>query len=130
MTPDEAKTIAAAANTLRPAWATKSMATMLHAHHGHRPARHVLLALMYVILDPATQTPARINGPGPWWDLTNPTSPTGPRYDTPCPEHPHHVVPCPTCAAAGSPKPANFNALVEAARAQARDALHRQDHLP
>ena len=99
-TTDEAARIAAAVNVLRPTWPTKSVQTLILERHAHRPARHVLLALMWCVLDPETKTPARIDNPGPWWDLTNPAPTTTGTLTPPrvlaCPDH-GHPEPCPSC---------------------------------
>lgn len=100
MTKDEADTIAAAVNVLRPAWNPKSVATILMTHHEHRPARQVCLALVWVALDPETKTPARVNEQGPWWDTFDPIKPQDrPRpIDMRCAEHPTETAAgCPIC---------------------------------
>lgn len=66
MTPTELARLAAMGNLLRPEWPTTSLATYLR-RHAHRPYRDVAVALAWVAADPDTKTPARMDGPGPWW---------------------------------------------------------------
>lgn len=65
----EAEQIAAAITMVRPDWLQGSLVTLLGKHQ-HRPARDVMLALVWVAYDPATKSPGRINDDqGPWWRL-------------------------------------------------------------
>jgi len=64
----EAEQIAAAVSIIRPDWLQTSLVKMLEKHQ-HRPARDVALALIWCAYDPATDSPGRINQPGPWWDV-------------------------------------------------------------
>lgn len=66
MTKPEAEQIASAMTMIRPDWLRVSLLTLL-AKHQHRPARDVMLALVWVAYDPDTQAPGRINADGPWW---------------------------------------------------------------
>lgn len=65
----EAEQVAAAINVIRPDWPRKQITTILGRNHQHRPARDVLLALVWVAYDADTNTPARIDVDGPWWGL-------------------------------------------------------------
>ena len=98
MTKEEADLIATAANVLRPSWPAKSISTQLMDRHAHRPARQVLLALMWLVLDPATNTPGRLNENGPWWSFQEirPQDRARP-VEMKCPEHPDEIQPCPVC---------------------------------
>jgi len=84
----EAEQIAAAIAILRPKWLQPSLVTLLGKHQ-HRPARDVMLALVYVAYDPATQGPGRIATDGPWWWLNQTagveTAVLPPRYTPPPP---------------------------------------------
>ena len=64
----EAEQISAAVSIIRPDWLQTSLIKMLEKHQ-HRPARDVMLALVWCAYDPATDGPGRINQPGPWWDV-------------------------------------------------------------
>ena len=64
----EAEQVAAAVAMIRPDWLQSSLVRMLEKHQ-HRPARDVMLALVWCAYDPATDSPGRINQPGPWWDV-------------------------------------------------------------
>lgn len=65
----EAEAISAAVHLIRDDWVAASMVTLL-SRHQHRSARDVLLALIYVALDPETEKPGRIDADGPWWRVT------------------------------------------------------------
>ena len=81
MTKDEAQRIATAINLIRPDWATASIVTVIGKDHALRPAKDVGVALMWLALDPTTETPGRLNETGPWWNsarasYTTTTTPT------------------------------------------------------
>ena len=115
-TKPEAERIAAAVNVLRPQWPAKSIETQILDRHAARPARDVLLALCWVALDPATQTPSRINASGPWWDFQIPTD-KQPTLDMPHPRCPTHGAeyPCPDCRTELTPPAPHHMAAIRAA---------------
>lgn len=105
----ELERLAAAANQLRPEWPTRSLLTYLRNHHATRAYRDLAVALAYVAVDPATQTPARLGESGPWWGLTEEQSrvPAGRRI--PCPEHPAQPAGrCADCTKEAVPPPPNW----------------------
>ena len=65
----EAEQVAAAVAMIRHDWLQSSLLTFLTRYHMARPARDVMLALVWCAYDPATDSPGRINQPGPWWDV-------------------------------------------------------------
>jgi hypothetical protein len=69
MTKTEAERLAAAIHELRPDWPVASLVTYLAGTHAHRAYRDIAVALAYVATDPATRTPKRIEGAGPWWQV-------------------------------------------------------------
>ena len=69
MIPAEAQQIAAAIHAIRPDWPANSLTTFIARNLAERPARDVMLALVWCAYDPATDSPGRINQPGPWWDV-------------------------------------------------------------
>lgn len=70
MTPVEAERLAYAVNALRPDWPRTSLQTLLASKLGNRAYRDAAVALVFVALDPATSTPARVLENGPWWGAT------------------------------------------------------------
>lgn len=70
-TPTEIARIAAAANALRPDWPTVSVQTYLAQRHASRAYQDLAAAVAYLAADPATQTPKRLEQPGPWWHIGN-----------------------------------------------------------
>lgn len=93
--PNEIARLAAAINLLRPDWPAASVQTFITTHHRHRPLRDLAVALAWVAADPASETPKRINGVGPWWDVTaTDRAQTAPRVCNGCggmhePDEPH-----------------------------------------
>jgi hypothetical protein len=80
----EAEQIASAVAIIRPDWQQSSLVSLL-AKHQHRPARDVMLALVWVAYDPTTTSPGRISADGPWWctaRLAASTDPPLPPYYT------------------------------------------------
>lgn len=69
-TENEAARLAAAINFLRPDWPAPSIRTLIVTRHRDRPLHDLAVALAYVATDCASRTPARINEPGPWWQVT------------------------------------------------------------
>lgn len=65
LTRTSAERIAQAINALRPSWPVPSLMTFLGKCQ-NMPERDVALQLVYVALDPASKTPARIHEDGPW----------------------------------------------------------------
>lgn len=66
-TKQEAETVATAINVLRPDWPTKQIVTIIGRDHQHRPTLDIAAALLWLALDPDTETPGRLNESGPWW---------------------------------------------------------------
>jgi len=73
MMPNEISRLAHALNELRPDWPVSSLTTWLTRHMSNRPYRDAAVALVWVAVDtkldgsPATERPARVLEPGPWW---------------------------------------------------------------
>lgn len=86
MTKTELARLAAAINVLRPDWPIPSLQTFLTNGHHHRPLRDVAVALTWIATDPDTQSPGRLNEPGPWWSASR-TADT-PQVVNDCPRHP------------------------------------------
>lgn len=96
----EIERLAAAAAALRPDWPVKSLCTFLTNDHAHKAYRDVAVALAWIATDPATQTPKRMNEPGPWWTATRAVGGTGDpiRYAR-CPQPGHTSYPANRCGA-------------------------------
>jgi hypothetical protein len=62
---EETERLAQAISAYRPDWPIGSLCTFIWARK-ERPYRDLALELTYVALDPATQTPARVDADGPW----------------------------------------------------------------
>ncbi|MCU1677710.1 MAG: hypothetical protein JWM93_2468 [Frankiales bacterium] len=60
--------IAQVLNTLRPKWPVQSCLTILR-RHAHHPLADLAVAAVAVAVDELTTTPARLDQPGPWWNL-------------------------------------------------------------
>lgn len=72
MNANEQARLAAAVAILRPDWPQDSLRTFVARDDqllARRPYQDAAVALVFVALDPATKTPARVNEPGPWWHL-------------------------------------------------------------
>lgn len=67
MNDHEAERIAAAMHAARPDWPTSSLLTLIRKNLIDRPRRDVFVALAWVASEPATSSPARVLGLGPWW---------------------------------------------------------------
>jgi hypothetical protein len=102
----EAEVIAGMANIARPDWPIPSLMTQL-AKYATRPARDVAVAMVWLAMDPDTDSPGRISQHGPWWEAAIPRSqPIAARqpkiHDTAnqCPHHPGEWRgSCRSCAA-------------------------------
>lgn len=68
----EVERLAAAVHQLRPDWRQNSLATFIGRNLGERAHLDVALAMVWVALDPDTETPARVLGSGPWWKVARP----------------------------------------------------------
>jgi len=75
-TPDDLTRLASAAHELRlrPDWPTANVLANLTTHHAARAYRDVAVALAWIATDPATMSPNRMNGPGPWWTAPQATT--------------------------------------------------------
>lgn len=101
MSPTELARLAAMANLLRPQWPISSVTTWLNQRHAARPYRDVAVALAYVAADPDTKTPARMDGPGPWWvtgEAVRTPQPPGPSDIC---DHGRDVTTCHHCKSEG-----------------------------
>jgi hypothetical protein len=102
LTTTEIDRIAQVGNVLRPDWPSRSLVSFLTTNHASRAYRDVLLALVAIAADPATQTPARMNGAGPWWLASQNVFAAGEqaehRYPR-CPEPGHGSYPESNCGA-------------------------------
>lgn len=103
----EAEQIATAITMIRPDWLRTSLLTIL-GRHQHRPARDVMLALVWVAYDADTRTPARIDTEGPWWQTTRLAATNTPATQTPpsrlaCPVH-DEPEPCTACPPMAAPE--------------------------
>lgn len=73
MNGNEISRLAHAVNELRPDWPISSLTTWLTRNLANRPYRDAAVALVWVAVDtkpdgtPATERPARVLEPGPWW---------------------------------------------------------------
>lgn len=68
----QAEQIAYAVSTVRPDWLRSSLVTMLGnlpTHLRDKPARDVMLALVWLAYDPDQETPRLLREDGPWWNL-------------------------------------------------------------
>lgn len=91
--------VASVLHTIRPSWRHDSLRTFLAQHVKDKPYRDVLIAGVWVALDPAATTPNLLVKDGVWWQISRldqgtPTPPVGM-----CPYHPGEPEPCPECAA-------------------------------
>lgn len=91
LTDTEASRIADAIAAVRPDWPARSLRQFVAARLRDRAFADVLVALAVVAADPASETPARVLEPGPWWLATRANRPTdatfvpGPGDDPACP---------------------------------------------
>lgn len=74
LTPAELARLSAAGNILRPDWPERSLRAYLADKHGRRPYRDLAVALAWVAVDPATETPGRLEEDGPWWQAAATTA--------------------------------------------------------
>jgi len=74
LTREEGERLASAVSALRPDWPTSSLYTFI-GQRKERPYRDLALELVYVALDPKTETPARIDEDGPWKQLARTVRP-------------------------------------------------------
>jgi len=90
----EIERIAAAINTLRPDWPTKSLITLMHRPElTNRPRRDVAVALAWIACETNTANPGRVIEAGPWWKAATIETPNSNRARPPkktdeCPHHP------------------------------------------
>ena len=132
-TNNEIQRLACMANSLRPDWPARSVASILQRDHASRAYQDLAVALAYVATDPATKTPARLAEPGPWWTATAATSTVpdvGPGRAPRCDKEGHwheRAIGCRLCASERlAPRPDIFRddpeirGVVEQARAMPR----------
>lgn len=111
LTDVEASRIADAVAALRPDWPARSVRALVAGRLRDRAFADVALALTAVAVDPASETPARVLEPGPWWTATRANRPGAatPVPSTPtCPIHPGQPTgskTCPRCLAEKAPAP-------------------------
>jgi hypothetical protein len=100
--------LAGAISKLRPEWSARSLKTYIEAKHADRAFADLAVALTMVAVDPASTTPARIEGHGPWWLATrlnvgnSETQTPGPGREPACERvgHEHELARnCRACAA-------------------------------
>ena len=72
MMPEHIDRLACAVHALRPDWAATSLRTFIAVNLAGKATLDASLALVWVALDPATRTPARVLESGPWWRASNP----------------------------------------------------------
>lgn len=89
LTDTECSRIADAIAAARPDWPARSLRQFVAARLRDRTFADVLVALAVVAADPASETPARVLEPGPWWTATRANRPTDATYrpgpdGTPC----------------------------------------------
>jgi hypothetical protein len=97
LTDTEVSRLADSVTGLRPDWPGRSVRAFIAAHLRDRTFADVAVALAVVAADPASETPARVLEPGPWWLATRANRPTdatfvpGPGDDPACrrPGHEH-----------------------------------------
>lgn len=108
LTDVEVSRIADATAAARPDWSARSIRSIVAARLRDRAFADVLVALAVVAADPASETPARVLEPGPWWTATRANRPTdatftpGPGADPACtqPGHEHErAANCRACRA-------------------------------
>ena len=137
---EQAEQLATYIHALRPTWDLRGIIVALDkvANDPNPPDSFtVSLAMLHAARNPNNKTPEIINYPGPHRDYathTNPTKPPTPEKqrtlgtDTSpmCPKHTQlHTWECKTCRKK-TPKPANFNQLVQQA-AQAHKATQHSN---
>ena len=74
MNPNQARAIAKAVSFIRPDWQETSLYSLLSdlpAARRDRPARDVMLALVWLAYDPNTDKPGRLKLDGPWWHIAD-----------------------------------------------------------
>lgn len=136
LTEVEASRIADAIAAARPDWPARSLRAFVASRLRDRAFADVLVALAVVAADPASETPARVLEPGPWWTATRANRPTdatftpGPGSDPRCrqPGHDHErAALCRLCAAErlAATEPAAPAPTVPAPVDQLRAALRR-----
>ncbi len=111
LTDVEVSRLADAVAALRPDWPARSVRQLVAARLRDRAFADAAVALAVVACDPASETPARVLEPGPWWQATRANRP-GSATPTParphCPIHPEHPAGsqlCPRCVAESAPAP-------------------------
>ena len=135
MTKTEFARILGAVRIIRPDWPHESLVTRWWDRHQHRPALDFGVAAVWVALDPDTQTPARLDEPGPWWAATRTSVDKRPPIP-PCPIHgytarrPDGSYPCcdsedptPRPARVSSPPPRPLRDLVRVSRPARADLV-------
>ena len=120
----QAEQLAILVQSMRPSWHARGIVSALEKEARKTDALTLTLALLHAAQNPKNQTPAILNHPGPHWDAaTGKTKPKPPQtlntlgVDTSamCPKHPTlHSWECKACRVK-TPKPANFNELVQKA---------------
>jgi len=104
LTDTEASRIADAIAAARPDWPARSLRQFVAARLRDRAFADVLVALAVVAADPASETPARVLEPGPWWLATRANRPTDATFvpgpgDEPCNRPGHEHEPAKACRA-------------------------------
>lgn len=78
MNQPEAEQVASALTMIRPDWLRSSLVTLmgnLPPRLRQRPARDVMLALVWLAFDPQQVTPRLLREDGPWWNLARMAGP-------------------------------------------------------
>jgi hypothetical protein len=100
MTRVQAEALAAFITRIRPEWRPAGILAALEKAAPTADVFDVARALVNLAAEPGVLTPGLLPGPGPHW-----RKPGGERIerrgdlDVPCPDHPEHSHPCPTCKA-------------------------------
>lgn len=103
LTDVEVSRLADAIHAARPDWPARSNRAFISAKMRGYAFADAFVALAVVAADPASETPARVLEPGPWWLATRANRPGGatPTPATPtCPIHPDQPPgskACPDC---------------------------------
>lgn len=127
---EQAEALSNLVHTMRPTWDVRGIIKTLEKLQHTADSLTLSLALLHAAQDPKNQTPGVLHYPGPHWDKARGTHTGKPKPPSPtlgtdtsaiCPKHPHlHTWECKTCRRK-TPKPPNFQQLVDQATQEARE---------